>query len=112
MNETKQISDGAKKLILKATAYALKRHGGKAGGWASKQQLAAMLFINANETCATDEETEKMAAEMENGTILGEATNFFLNASATAQYMEKNGVIDKRTSRVAKRENIFAGFSA
>lgn len=107
MNEPKVMTDGAKKRILAATKIALDRNGGKSGGWAGKQQVDAILAIVAEEVGATVADYDK-----DEGREFREAITFFSNASATAQYMEKNGVIEKRTSRVAKRENIFAGFQS
>ncbi len=102
MNESKQISEPAKKSILAATKAALERNGGKSGGWAGKQQVDAIMQAIAEENGSTLADYD--------GTALREVVVFFSNASATAQYLEKNNVIDKRTARIAKRENIFAGF--
>lgn len=104
MNEPTKISDAAKATILNATKAALNRNGGKDGGWAGKHQVDAILSAVAEENGST--------LVGYDGTPLREVISFFANASATAQYMEKNGVINKRTSRVAQRENIFAGFEA
>jgi len=104
MNEPTKISAAATTSILAATKKSLSRNGGKQGGWASKHQVDAILTGVAEENGSTLEDYD--------GSVLREVITFFSNASATAQYMEKNGVIDKRTSRVAKRENIFAGFTA
>ena len=104
MNEPKVISETAKKSILAATKAALERNGGKDGGWATKQQIDAIMT-------AVAEENGSALADYD-GTALREVVTFFANASATAQYLEKNNVISKRTQRVAKRENIFAGFTS
>ena len=103
MNASKQMSEEAKSRILKATKVALDRNGGKAGGWAGKQQVDAIISAIADEVGGEMKDYDDSA--------LREVVNFFSNASATAQYMEKTGVIEKRVGRTAKRENIFAGFN-
>ena len=104
MTEPTKISAAATTSILAATKAAMGRNGGKDGGWASKQQVDAILTAVAEENGSTLTDYD--------GSVLREVITFFSNASATAQYLEKNNVINKRTTRVAKRENIFAGFTA
>lgn len=102
--EPKTISPEAVKEILSATQFALKRNGGKDGGWASKQQVDAIMAAIAAENGSAPEDYD--------GTVLKEVVSFFANASATAQYMEKHGVIAKRAQRGGAKPNIFAGFSS
>lgn len=102
MNEAKVISEPAKKSIQAAVKMVL--NGDKNHGWVGKDAVSAILCLIAEENGADVKDYV--------GSDLAMAIDFFINPSATAQYLEKNNVINKREGRITKRENIFAGFNA